>query len=36
VPVINPAQRHKYNTKTVQIQKNKTINRRNKNKMAGK
>jgi len=31
--VINPLQRHKYNTKTTQIQ-NKTVNRRNKNKMA--
>jgi hypothetical protein len=33
VPTIKPAQRHKQNTKTIKIHKNKTINRKN---IAGK
>jgi hypothetical protein len=36
VPIIKPAQRHKCNTETVQIQKNKTLKRQNKNSIAEK
>jgi len=35
VPIIKPAQNHKYNTKTVKTHKNKTLNRQNKNNMTG-
>jgi hypothetical protein len=31
VPILKPAQKHKYNTKTVQVHKNGTLNRQNKN-----
>jgi hypothetical protein len=36
VPIIEPGQKHKYNTKRVQIHRNKTPNRQNKNNMTGK
>jgi len=36
VSVTKPAQRHKYDTKTAQSHKNKTLNRKNKSKMTGK
>jgi hypothetical protein len=36
MPIIKPAQTQKYNTKRVQIHKNKTANRQNKNNVAGK
>jgi hypothetical protein len=34
--MIKPAQIRKYNTKAVQVHKNKTLSRQNKNDMAGK
>jgi hypothetical protein len=34
MPITHPAQ-HKYNTKTVQIHKNKTLNIQNNNSMSG-
>jgi hypothetical protein len=36
VTIINAAQRQKYNTKTAQIHRNKTLNRQNKNNMQKK
>jgi hypothetical protein len=35
VPILKPAQRHKYNTKTVQVHK-KTLNKQNKNSITKK
>jgi hypothetical protein len=35
VAIIKPLQRHKYNTKTIQIHKNKTLSKQSKNYMAG-
>jgi hypothetical protein len=36
MPIIKPAQIRKYNTKTVQVHENKTLNRQNNNDMSGK
>jgi hypothetical protein len=36
VPITKPGQRHKYDTKTVQMQENKTLNSKNKDNMGGK
>jgi hypothetical protein len=35
VSIAKPAQRHKYSTRTVQIQKTKTLNGQNKNNVVG-
>jgi hypothetical protein len=36
VPILKPAEGHKYNTKQYEYEKNKTLNRENKNTVAGK
>jgi hypothetical protein len=34
VPIIKPAQKHEYNTETVQLNRNETLNRQNENSVS--